>query len=107
MLQNIRDLGYIHSCTGQTIKNGCLFRSTNLSQAKKSELTDISVVIDLRTRQETEENPDKYYDARYLRMPVFDEMTAGISHENGALQNGVPDMRLLYRKLIHHNPLYP
>ncbi|MBQ7064942.1 MAG: tyrosine-protein phosphatase [Firmicutes bacterium] len=99
MIRNIRDLGGIRTAAGRMIKPGMLIRSGNLSQAEEHELAGISTVIDLRTSAERSERPDRLYGREYLLLPVFEEITAGISHEKGAEDNGVPDMRDLYRWL--------
>ena len=48
----------------------------------------------------TSEQPDVTFDRQYLELPIFEEITAGISHEEGAENNGVPDMGNLYRWLV-------
>lgn len=100
MIQNLRDLGGIETFAGKIIKSGCLIRSANLSKAEEPELDGITTIIDLRTKEERNQAPDVVYGRTYLKLPVFEEMTAGISHERGAEQNGIPDMRVLYRDLI-------
>ncbi len=100
MIQNMRDLNEIRTTAGKTIKKGCLIRSANLAQAELSDLEGISAIIDLRTNGERCEQPDRTFDRQYLELPVFEEITAGISHEEGAENNGVPDMRNLYKWLV-------
>ncbi len=100
MIQNIRDLGGLPARGGKIIREGCLVRSANLTQAEAQDLAGISAVIDLRTTVERSQGPDMVHGREYLPMPVFDEMRAGISHEIGAEKNGVPDMRILYRWMI-------
>ena len=100
MIQNIRDLGGIRTGIGKTIRHGCLVRSANLAQAEAQDLEGITAVIDLRTSGEREEKPDRTCGRQYLALPVFEEITAGISHEEGAESNGVPNMRFLYGWLV-------
>ncbi len=100
MIQNLRDLGGLKTSDGRTIKKGCFVRSANLSEAEKSDILNIATVIDLRTDKEREEAPDQSFDAEYLAMPIFNEMTAGISHEIGSESQGLPDMKKLYAWLV-------
>ena len=103
MIENRRDLGGIKTTDGKTIKKGYFVRSANLSQAEKEELIGISKVIDLRTHREKEESPDKYYDVEYCDMPIFDEVTAGISHEKEAEKRDFPEMQELYGIMVREN----
>ena len=103
MVQNIRDLGGSQTRNGKKLKRGCLIRSANLSGAEEQDLEGISTIIDLRTGAERDEAPDRTYGVRYLSLPVFEKLTAGISHEEGAENNGVPDMRILYGVLIREH----
>ncbi len=100
MIQNMRDLGGIRTHDGYLIRKGMLVRSANLGQAEDPDLEGISTVIDLRTPGEQKEMPDQACGRQYLPMPVFDDITAGISHEAGAKDRGIPDMAFLYGKLM-------
>ena len=100
MIQNMRDLGGIRTRDGRIIRTGMLIRSAQLAQAREDELGRISAVIDLRTPGERREAPDQVYGRQYLPIPVFDDIQAGISHEEGSDQWGIPDMAWLYGRLI-------
>ena len=100
MINNIRDLGGICTKDRKIIKQGCLIRSANLTQAEEQDLGGISAVIDLRTPGERDEKPDCPCGREYLPIPIFEHITAGISHEKKAEKKGVPDMSGLYRWLV-------
>ena len=96
----MRDLGGVQTVNGQMIRPGLLVRSAYLFQAKECDLEGISTIIDLRTPGERKEAPDQTCGREYLPMPVFDDVTAGISHESGAPDQGIPDMAYLYGRLM-------
>ena len=101
MIRNMRDLGGIRTGDGRTIRHGMLVRSAQLNMAEESDLCGISTVIDLRTPMERLEAPDKTHGREYLPLPVFERLTAGISHEKAAEnQPQIPEMTFLYRHLI-------
>ena len=101
MIQNIRDLGGTVTQDGKVIKPHCLIRSAHLFQATEADLKTISTIIDLRTPGERREAPDQTYQRQYLPVPIFDDMQAGISHEDGADDQGIPDMAHLYGRLVN------
>ena len=100
MISNIRDLGGLSTKDGKTIKKGYLVRSANLSQAEEQDVSGISAIIDLRTPGERDEKPDCPCGRQYLALPIFEHITAGISHEQKAERKGPPDLSSLYRWLV-------
>lgn len=110
-IQNVRDLGGLHTTDGYTVIPGLLFRSANLAQATAADILSLCEkrrlvkVIDLRTETERSERPDAAAEnVTYLPIPVFNERMAGISHEksSGANQIGaiIPRMEFLYRMMV-------
>ncbi len=85
---------------GRRIRSGALIRSAHLCQAEERDLEGISAIIDLRTPGERKEAPDQTLNRQYLPIPVFDDVTAGISHENETQSQGIPDMASLYGRLM-------
>ena len=100
MIKNKRELGGIRTIDGKTVRHGYFFRSAGLADAEKKDLEGISLIIDLRTDREREEAVDKTYDVTYKPMPVFNQVTAGISHEKGVEKNGFPNMKYLYGWMV-------
>ena len=100
MIQNMRDLGGIRTMNGSRIRTGMLIRSAHLFQADEHDLEGISAVIDLRTPGERREAPDRYLGRQYLPMPIFDDVTAGISREESTQNQLLPDMACLYGRMM-------
>ena len=101
MIPNMRDLGGTRTCDGRVIRRGMLVRSAQLFQAEEEDLHGISSIIDLRTTAERLETPDRAYGRVYLALPVFEDLTAGISHEEEAENRPqIPEMTVLYSHLI-------
>ena len=100
MIQNKRDLGGLLTKDGKVIRSGMLIRSANLFHANRRDLDGISAVIDLRTPGERRESPDKTHRREYLPLPIFDDVTAGISHEEETEDRGIPEMAKLYRMIV-------
>ncbi len=100
MIQNRRDLGGTRTADGRVVRPGMLVRSAHLACARAEDLDGISSVIDLRTPGECREQPDSVYGKEYLAIPVFDDITAGISHEHGADSQIIPEMASLYRRVV-------
>ena len=89
-LRNTRDLGGMAAADGRRIILGRLYRSghlSNLSGADTDKLARIApVIIDFRTDAERKEQPDREIPgAESIHIPIVDDLTAGISREQGAL----------------------
>ena len=104
MIRNMRDLGGLRTADGRKIKPQMLIRSAHLAQAEKQDTENISEVIDLRTPAERQESPDRTYGCVYTPLPVFEEINAGISHEEKARERAIPNMEILYGMLIDRYP---
>ena len=100
MIQNMRDLGGIRTVDGRAIRPGMLIRSGQLVQAREEDLRGVSAVIDLRTPVEQREMPDHVCGHEFLSLPLFDDAMAGISHEQETKNQGIPDMAMLYGRLM-------
>ncbi len=100
MIQNLRDLGGIRTEDGRRIRPGMLIRSAFLAQAEDADLRGVSSVIDLRTPGERREAPDRTHGREYLPIPIFDDVKAGVSHEQGTETMGIPDMAVLYGRIV-------
>ena len=105
-VRNIRDLGGLKTRDGKRIRTGCLVRSAHLGALTGEDLEllrgpwRVRTVIDLRTPAERLECPDRVRGVSYLALPVIEDMAAGISHEKAADDLPIPDMRILYRKMM-------
>ena len=104
MIRNMRDLGGLRTADGRKIKPQMLIRSAHLAQAEEQDTENISEVIDLRTPAERQESPDRTYGCEYTPLPVFEEINAGISHEEKARERAIPNMEILYGMLIERYP---
>ena len=104
MIRNMRDLGGLRTADGRKIKPQMLIRSAHLAQAEEQDTEHISEVIDLRTPAERQESPDRTYGCEYTPLPVFEEINAGISHEEKARERAIPNMEILYGMLIDRYP---
>ena len=104
MIGNMRDLGGLQAADGRKIKPRMLIRSAHLAQAEEQDTEHISEVIDLRTPAERQESPDRTYRCEYTPIPVFEEINAGISHEEKAKNRAIPNMAVLYGMLIDRYP---
>ena len=103
MIPNKRDLGGIRTKDGRRIRPGMLVRSAMLGKAEEKDLEGISAVIDLRTAGERGEAPDRTFGQEYLPLPVFEEVNAGISHEERTRNAVIPDMAYLYGLMMKQN----
>lgn len=118
---NLRDLGGFPVGKDQMIRNGVLYRSGNLCNLSKKDSqklinAGISLIIDLRTPIEVQENPDvNLPGVTYIYTPFLIDSTVGITHQTGsnpvtivkklrhdkqALLNLLPDMEELYLKMV-------
>lgn len=91
-LRNIRDLGGMKTTDGRSIRSGLLIRSGHLSKLDPSDLNAlqdlVDLVIDFRTDRECLENPDVVMDGVVsVRIPIFDQLTEGITREEEADHN--------------------
>ena len=89
-LRNTRDLGGMETMNGRRIIQGKLYRSghlNSLSQSDTDKLARIApVIIDFRTDAERKEQPDQEIPGtETIHIPVVDDLTAGISREQGSL----------------------
>ncbi|MCR4713768.1 MAG: tyrosine-protein phosphatase [Treponemataceae bacterium] len=110
--KNYRDIGGIKTSSGKILKKGMLIRGTALSKLSEGDILrlkeeyNLRTIIDLRTRKEAEEKPDKKIDGvSYHLMPVFDEAVIGISHEKKvhSIKSliALPSMESLYEKMVN------
>lgn len=100
--KNARDLGCVPS-----IRMGQVIRSGNLSKLTSEDMNfladyGLKKVIDLRTDKELEEKPDmKLAGVEYVHIPLLDEATAGITHEEGSdVYDRIPDIFDIYRGFV-------
>lgn len=111
-IKNIRDLGGIQNKNHRTIRYGKLLRSGNLYKATEKDINklkdkvNLGLIIDLRTKQEVYEKPDKKIkNVKYINIPVLDEEKAGITRTKQSttlseLARNVPNMLELYKCMI-------
>ncbi|PCS00199.1 tyrosine-protein phosphatase [Lactococcus fujiensis] len=77
MIANLRDLSYLKTENGMSIRSNKVIRSANLSQLSPKEITileamGIKTVIDMRTDSEIEQSPDvKLKDAKHIQLDIF------------------------------------
>ena len=113
-VHNTRDLGGT-PVQGGKIRLGKLIRSSGLSRATAADInvfTDVyhlQQVIDLRTQSEAKEAPDvKITGAEYTWIPLVDEKTLGITHDEGSEEDllsleKLPGLAEMY-EMIATNP---
>ena len=87
-IKNFRDLGGIKTTDGHTIKSHMLIRGTAPVKLTEEDIVllkekyKLATIIDLRTKKESEEQPDTQLDGvKYLHMPILTEAAVGVSHE--------------------------
>ena len=93
-LPNTRDLGYLKTTTGKAIASRKLLRSGALHGASEADLVklqdeyDVHTVIDLRTHEEKEKQPDphkKMPEVAFVEAPILGFSATGITRENGLM----------------------
>lgn len=106
---NIRDFEGIVTADSKNLKRGHFIRSSalhGLSREDRRVVFDeycVRTVIDLRTEAEVREKPDSYpKEVDYINIPLIDEATAGITHEQRQNRDlsAVPEMADLYRLVV-------
>ncbi len=110
-IPNCRDLGGLRNTAGQTIRRGRLLRAAHLHMASRRDLRRLAgeyrltLLVDLRTPYERAQKPDRLpQGVTALTLPIFDEVTAGITREDGTpAPLIVPDMRALYRIMVRRD----
>lgn len=92
-LNNTRDLGGIPAAYGKKIRCNRLIRSDALRDISKGDMEilkshGLNTVVDFRTEQEVMESPDAVgEDISYVRIPVLENLRAGISREKESDKN--------------------
>lgn len=111
-IKNIRDLGGIQNKNNQTIKYHKLIRSGNLYKATKNDIRKIKnmlnlgLIIDLRTKQEVNEKPDKnIQNIKYINIAILNEEKIGLTRTKqcttlSELARNVPNMLEVYKYMI-------
>lgn len=87
------------------IRADCLDRLTAGDMAVLTGRYNLKTVIDLRTETEARERPDvEIPGVTYIRIPLMEEKTAGITKEAGtdpvSIASNLPDMPSLYRAMV-------
>lgn len=92
-LSNTRDLGALKAKDGKCILPRRLLRSGELYHVSRQDqkvLTQdyrLRTVIDFRTERERKNKPDTYMEGvRYIRMPILEEETVGVTKERDFLE---------------------
>ena len=98
MIRNKRDLTYIVD----NLSSGLLIRSAKLNFASKSDLEDISLVIDLRSKAECNKEPDRIVKGvRYKNIPIFISDFVGISRDKSLVtEENIPELTNLYKDIM-------
>ena len=96
-LHNTRDLGGMQNAEGRKIVSGKLIRSGHLSKLPESDIQKlremIDTVVDFRSDEERQENPDIVMDGvTYRHFLLSDAVNAGISREQNAMKQLVKEM---------------
>lgn len=120
-VRNIRDLGGLKTLEGKSVRENHFLRAGHLHTITESDMKilvekyHLKTIIDLRTKQEIKEKPDKEIDGvKYISIPLINETTAGISREKGSdpksiakdyndkaeLLAAIPDMSKIYLFMV-------
>lgn len=94
MISNFRDLGGLKGYNGQTIKEGQLFRSSNLNNLSQKEIQtlislNIHTIVDFRDETEKKEKPD-------VTIPSIDYIPINILGESSQAS---PDVKTMFNNL--------
>jgi len=89
-LRNTRDLGGMKAINGRRIIQGKLYRSGHLNSLSGSDQDKLAriapIIVDFRTDAERKEQPDQEIPGtENIHIPIVDNLTAGISREQGSL----------------------
>ena len=109
--RNFRDIGGVRTKDGRLLKKFMLIRGTTLRKLSLSdinllkEMYKIHTIIDLRTKKESSERPDKIPDGVvYYHYPILTEAVVGISHERKTHSllslSMMPHMEELYSNMV-------
>ena len=105
---NTRDLGGIETKYGK-IRKGALIRGAKLNKITTKDFEKLTkkynfhTVIDLRSKREIEEKPDRQFkNINYISIPIFDKSTPGITHEEqpGGILKSKINMVDLYQEIL-------
>ena len=112
-VHNIRGLGGIKIDHGKTIGEHLMIRSASLSDASEKDIQTLteqyhlSVVLDIRTEMEQQQNPDVNIDRiEFISSPLFDQQNIGVTHEKetqakrNQTQSQIPSLKDVYIKMI-------
>ena len=89
---------------GLLLRTGKLVRATDGDVAALSERWRVSLVIDLRTTMERQQEPDRAIPGAERReLPVFDDRVIGVTHEKNRETPILPppDMERVYRRMVY------
>jgi len=115
-LKNTRDFGGMRA-VGGTVRPHMLLRSAHLhdlpprNAALLRDEYNVRLIVDLRTETECAEKPDvEIPGVEHRHMPIMDEATVGITHEQASddrttLLARLPEMNELYRALVRGDNL--
>ena len=111
-IRNARTLDGLRSADGRRVRPGLLLRTGKLCEATDSDVAalaeqwHLSLVIDLRTTPERQQEPDRIVPgAERKELPVFDDRVIGVTHEKDKESEKrtlppPPDMERVYRRMV-------